>query len=99
MSIYKVTQDTTRIRGVDGEIHYSKWFDIQRDVIQGDIISPVLFILALDQLVQSFDKGDQGVKVNTIHELRVLDYADDEALADETVTAMTTHNTTDSVCK
>ena len=87
-AIYKAAQGAARIRGVDGKIHYSKWFDIQRGVIQGDIISPVLFILALDQLVQSLDKGGQGVKV-TIHELRVLGYADDAALTDETVTAMT----------
>ena len=71
-AIYKAAQGAALIRGVDGKIHYSKWFDIQRGVIQGDIISPVLFILALDQLVQSLDKGGQGVKVSTIHELRVV---------------------------
>ena len=28
-------------------------FDVHRGVIQGDIMSPVLFILALDQLIQA----------------------------------------------
>ena len=73
---------------MDGKVTYSKWFDIQRGVIQGDIISPILFILALDQLVQHHDKGGQGVSVGTINELRVLGYADDAAMAEATVEAM-----------
>ena len=44
----------TRVRDEDGKVYFSKWFDVQCGVIQGDIINPVpvLFILTLDQLVQ-----------------------------------------------
>ena len=32
-----------RINGTDGQLIYSESFDVRRGVIQGDIISPVLF--------------------------------------------------------
>lgn len=54
-AIYRAAQGVARIRSVDGKVHMSKVFDIKRGVIQGDIISPILFILALDQLVQQVD--------------------------------------------
>ena len=57
-------------------------------MIQGDIISPIFFILALDQLIQKYDKGGQGVKVGKINTLRVLGYADDAAMSEGTVTEM-----------
>lgn len=75
---------------MDGKVYFSKWFDIQCGVIQGEFISPVLFILALDQLVQHIDKGGEGIKVGIIRELRVLGYADDAAfLTETTVESMT----------
>ena len=39
----------------NGKYVYSDPFNVGRGVIQGDIISPVFFILALDALVQQFD--------------------------------------------
>ena len=57
-------------------------------MVQGDIISPVLFILALDQLVQSTDTSGKGIKCSFLH-VRVLGYADDAALIEPTVEAMT----------
>ena len=42
-----------RVRDVnDGLNMYSEIFKVRRGVVQGDIISPVLFILALDQIMQ-----------------------------------------------
>lgn len=49
--------------------------------VQGDIVSPVLFITTLDQLVQKFDHTKDGVKCGRILKIRVLGYADDVALA------------------
>ena len=88
-AIYKAAQGAVRIQAVDGKVTFSKWFDIQRGVIQGDIISPVLFIIALDQLVQTIDTGGEGISVGKIGTLRVLGYADDAAMLDKTVEAMT----------
>ena len=57
-------------------------------MIQVDIISPVLFILALDQIIQASDKSGNGVKAGSILRLRVFGYADDAALCEETVDEM-----------
>ena len=69
---------------------YSSSFNVGRGVIQGDIISPVLFILALDALVQQYDSvRDKGFKCGRILRLDVLGYADDVALISGTVEDMT----------
>ena len=77
------------MQGEDGKIAMSKTFAVRRGVIQGDVMSPVLFILALDQLIQQVDTQGQGVKVGTIKELRVLGYADDAAMIAPDVEQMT----------
>ena len=83
-----------RGRGIDGKYTFSGSFDVRRGVIQGDIISPVLFILALDQLVQTVNKAGgegagKGVKCGRILKLSVLGYADDAALIEPCVEVMT----------
>ena len=88
-AIYRVATGIARVRGTDGTYKFSGNFKVSRGVVQGDIISPVLFILALDQLVQSVDKSGTGVKCGRILHLRVLGYADDAALIEPTVEAMT----------
>ena len=62
---------------------------IGRGVIQGDIISPILFIIALDRIIQEFDEGGDGVRCDRILKLKVLGYADDAALIDDAVDNMT----------
>ena len=88
-AIYKAATGIARVRDTDGKYAYSGSFRVCRGVIQGDIISPILFILALDQLVQTADKSGTGVKCGRILHLRVLGYADDAALIEPTVDAMT----------
>ena len=46
-------------------------------MIQGDIISSILFILTLDQIMQRVDKTDKGVKSGWIFRIKTLGYADD----------------------
>ena len=77
------------MQGEDGKITMSKFFDVHRGVTQGDVMSPVLFTLALDQLVQDLDTDGQGVKVGKTLELRVLGYADDATMIEMDVKAMT----------
>ena len=65
-AIYKAASGIARVRSTDGTYRYSGSFDIGRGVIQGDIISPVLFILALDQLVQQIDKSGTGIECGRV---------------------------------
>ena len=62
-SIYEVAAGTIRINGTNGSHVYADRFNVARGVIQGDIISPILFILALDQLVQTYDTHGTGYKL------------------------------------
>ena len=43
--IYVAATGTVRVNNTDGQHHYSGSFHVRRGVIQGDIISPILFIL------------------------------------------------------
>ena len=93
-AIYRVATGVARARGIDGKYTFSGSFDVRRGVIQGDIISPVLFILALDQLVQTVNKAGgkgagKGVKCGRVLKLSVLGYADDAALIEPCVEVMT----------
>ena len=51
-------------------------------MVQGDIISPVFFIISLDQLVQKYDKSGTGISVGHIKDIRVLGYADNAAMTE-----------------
>ena len=65
----------------NGKIIFSKAFDIGRGVVQGDIVSPIFFILALDQLFQECDdKYAKGVRCGKLLTIKTLGYADDAAL-------------------
>ena len=88
-AIYQAAQGAVQIQDETGKVRLSQTFTVRRGVVQGDIISPILFILALDQVVQEADTGGQGVSVGEIKELRVLGYADDAAMASITVDEMT----------
>ena len=88
-SIYQAASGIARVRGTDKTHIFSRKFNIGRGVIQGDIVSLVLFILALDQIMQLYDKDVKGVRCGRILRNKVLGYADDAALADYTVNSMT----------
>ena len=59
-------------------------------VIQGDIISPMLGILVLNQIMQTADSKNKGVKCGRILRIKTLGYADDITLVEEEVEDMTT---------
>ena len=88
-AIYSAATGIARVRGIDGQTIFSEAFKVRRGVIQGDIISPVLFILALDQIMKKADKNSEGVQCGRILCIKTLGYADDVALAEEKVDAMT----------
>ena len=88
-AIYEAARGIVRVNGILGEKIFSDAFNIARGVVQGDIVSPLLFILALDQIIQSYDKAGVGVKCGDELTYRVLGYADDAALTEGRIEEMT----------
>ena len=88
-AIYAVATGIAKVKGTNGTIIYSQSFNIGRGVVQGDIVSPVFFILALDQLFQEYDTYGKGVRCGEILTIKTLGYADGAALIENTVEEMT----------
>ena len=81
---------TARVRGLNGNNIYSESFKVRRGVIQGDIISPIFFILAMEQIFRVHDKNPEGVSLGNYLQVGVLGYADDAALLSSTTSKMST---------
>ena len=79
-AIYMAAEGTARVRGLHGDKVYSAEFKVRRGVIQGDIISPIFFILAMEQIFRVHDPSPSGVNVDNYLHIGVLGYADDAAL-------------------
>ena len=86
--IYAVATGVARINDTNGQKIFSTAFNVGRGVVQGDIISPILFILALDQLVRTHDVHGQGLDCGPTLNIRVLGYADDAALVERQTEVM-----------
>ena len=88
-AIYLAASAVTKVNNANGSVSYSDSFPIRRGVLQGDITSPVYFILALEAILRIHDNNqNKGVPFGcaTVH---TLGYADDAALLDETPEAAT----------
>ena len=54
----------TRVKSTDGEHVFSETFPVRRGVMQGDITSPLHFILALERILRILDdRADKGVSL------------------------------------
>ena len=83
-AIYKAASAFTSVAGADGKQVRCDNFQIERGVLQGDIISPLFFILALELLLRRHDAPSTGSGVPLADTLiRLLGYADDVAVAEE----------------
>ena len=81
-AIYNAASAVIRVDGVDGKRTMSESFLIRRGVLQGDITSPIYFILALEKILREHDKHPQkGVSFGG-KQIHTLGYADDAALLD-----------------
>ena len=79
-AIYDSASAYTTIPGTDGSTVSSSTFPINRGVLQGDITSPLYFILALELILRKYDsRVDKGVQFADVL-LHTLGYADDVAL-------------------
>ena len=84
-SIFTAASGCVRIRNPDGTDELSEPFNISRGVLQGDIFSPVAFIVGLWRTFALHDTPEAGVTVGEQpHQLTVssLEYADDAGLID-----------------
>ena len=62
-AIYGAATAVTEVSGVDGKKLLSEAFPIHRGVVQGDITSPMYFILALELILRTHDaRPDKGVQ-------------------------------------
>ena len=69
-----------RIQGQDGSKNYSRNVSVKRGVIQGDIPSPVYFLVALGKIMKEHGGLDTGIELNDYLLLPELLFADDAAL-------------------
>jgi len=61
-AIYNATSAVVRVSSTDGKYILSQPFPIRRGVVQGDITSPIYFVLALEMILREHDKlADKGV--------------------------------------
>ena len=87
-SIFTAASGCVRVTKPNGEHELSDQFDISRGVLQGDIFSPVAFIVGLMRTFAIHDKPGSGVEVGAPpYQVKVssLEYADDAALLDANV--------------
>jgi hypothetical protein len=79
-AIYEKSKARVRVRTPGGEEAFSPSFEVNRGVIQGDIFSPLCFIVALESIMRAHG----GVGSVTCLGILIdrLEYADDAALID-----------------
>ena len=82
--IYQAAAVQVRIQEASGERKLSRQIPIRRGAIQGDIPSPVYFLVALDKLIKEYG-GTQanGIQLTPELKLKDMEYADDAGLADK----------------
>ena len=54
-AVYTVAKGSVRVTGADGTRLTSRVFDIGRGVLQGDLVSPLYFIIALAYVFKKSD--------------------------------------------
>ena len=92
-SIYSNASIRVRLQQVGGNRQYSSAVPIRRGAIQGDIPSPVVFLVALDKLIKEHGGTETGLPITPTLMLSDLEFADDAALAN-TTTADASHRLT-----
>ena len=87
-AIFIAATGVVRVRQPNRKMAMSEPFNIEREVLQGDIFSPVSFIAGLVRIFRRLDISNCGVTLDTSENtvcVSKLEYADDAALIDENV--------------
>ena len=83
-AIYSNAAVRVRIQEIGGSRSYSRAVPIRRGAIQGDIPSPVVFLVALDRLLKEHGGVETGISITPELTLSDLEFADDAALGNNT---------------
>ena len=87
-AIYRSAEIRVRLQDRSGNRSYSRNVSVSRGAIQGDIPSPVCFLVSLDKLLREHGGIDTGIQITDDLLLSDLEFADDASLPNEdTVTA------------
>ena len=84
-AIYNSAKVRVKIQEVSGSKKYSRPVSIKRGVIQGDIPSPICFLVALDKLLKDHGNLQSGIQLTPTLLFSHIAYADDAALPDKDV--------------
>ena len=87
-AIYAAAEGIARVNGLHGNNVYSETFKVRWGVIQGDIISPIFFILAMEQIFRIHDNTNDSVAIGNYLQVGVLGYADDAAMTSLSATRL-----------
>lgn len=79
-AIYQNASVRVRLQEKGGSRSYSRNIPVRRGAIQGDIPSPVVFLVALDRLLKEHGSLHTGLQITTELMLSELAFADDAAL-------------------
>ena len=80
-AIYQHAAVRVRMQEKGGNRSYSRNIPVRRGAIQGDIPSPVVFLVALDRLLKDHGGLHTGIRITGGLRLSDLEFADDAALA------------------
>ena len=62
-ALFAAATGAVRVRQADGSVDTSAAFNIAREVLQGDIFSPIAFITGLDRVFRLYGVPNSGVVV------------------------------------
>ena len=93
-AIYESAKVRVRLQCPGGKKSYSRSISVNRGVIQGDIPSPVCFLIALDKLLKDHGGLDTGIHLTENLMLSDLEFADDAGLGNEDTESATDRLTT-----
>ena len=82
-SIYNSAEIRVRLQEPGGSRSYSRNVSINRGVIQGDIPSPICFLVALDKLLKDHASRSGGIQITPSLHISSMEYADDAVLPDK----------------
>ena len=58
----------------------TEWFKVTQETPQGDLISPLLFLMCINPIIEHINQKGKGYKLNKWMKISILAYADNIVL-------------------